>query len=416
MNFSIDWFKTRLLDRLVRYARINTTSDPHADSTPSTPGQWDLLNLLVKELDSIGVKDVELTEAGYLIARLPATAGCETSPVVGFMAHVDTSFDAPGENVNPQVHPDYSGEKIELKNGVVLDPKSDPDLAERKGDTIITTDGTTLLGADDKAGIAEIVTAVEWLLAHPEEKHGAVEIVFTPDEETGRGMNGFPKEKLKSSCCYTLDGDVAGTIEAECFNAEIATIVFKGVPTHPGTARGILVNAVGMAAGFVSMLPRNESPEATDERYGYYFPHEISGNADEARLIVLLRDFEGEGLRRRREALESFARAVEAQYPGGRVTVGSVKQYANMRNYFENEPRAIGFLEEAVRRTGLTPVVKIIRGGTDGARLSEMGIPTPNFFTGGHSYHSRSEWAALGVMVSACEVVIHLASLWGEAS
>lgn len=416
MNIPRDWFRKPLLERLLDYVRVCTTSDPHVEIIPSTPGQWELLKLLTRKLKALGIEDVQLTDGGYLIARLPASRGCESLPVIGFLAHVDTSFDAPGENIKPRVHENYDGKPIELAGGVTIDPEHDENLAARKGDTIITSDGTTLLGADDKAGIAEIMTAAEWLIAHPEVDHGGVELVFTPDEETGRGMNNFPKEKLDSYCCYTLDGDVEGTIETECFNAEKATIVFEGVPIHPGSARGRLVNALSMAAGFVTMLPRNESPEATDGRYGFYLPQEMSGNADRSELAVLLRDFEEEELTRRREGLQSFARAVEAQFPGGRVTVKAQKQYVNMRSYFERDPRIVELLEEAVHLAGLKPVRKIIRGGTDGARLSEMGIPTPNIFAGGHNFHSRSEWASLDVMVSACQVIIRLAALWRESA
>jgi tripeptide aminopeptidase len=413
MNFSTEWLGQQLLDRFVRYARIYTTSDPHIDTSPSTPGQWELLKLLVKELKEIGIDDIDLNDEGYLIARIPASPGCESVPIIGFLGHVDTSSDAPGEGVTPQIH-EYEGGCITLNGGVVIDPEVDGELARRSGDTIITSDGTTLLGADDKAGIAEIVTAALWLVSHPEVEHGAIELIFTPDEETGKGMDRFPREKLRSACCYTLDGDVEGVIETECFNAARADIVFNGIPIHPGTARGKLVNALSMAAGFVSMLPRNESPEATDGRYGFYLTHELSGTTDRAELVVFLRDFEEEEIERRKKALHSFADAVESQFPGGRVTVNITPQYANMRHSFDKEPRVVGLLEEAVRRTGLEPVRRIIRGGTDGSRLSAMGIPTPNIFTGGHNYHSRSEWAALGVMVSACQVIIHLSTLWRE--
>lgn len=415
MNFSTEWFGRQILDRFIKYARISTTSDPHAETRPSTPGQWDLLKLLVQELRETGIEEVDLNEEGYLIARIPASPGCALVPGIGFLAHVDTSFDAPGEGVIPRIHK-YAGGSITLEGGVVIDPEVDGELARRIGDTIITSDGTTLLGADDKAGIAEIVTAAIWLVSHPEVEHGAIELIFTPDEETGKGMDHFPKEKLRSACCYTLDGDVEGAIETECFNAAKAHVVFDGIPIHPGTARGKLVNALSMAAGFISMLPRNESPEATDGRYGFYLPHELSGTADRAELVVLLRDFEAEEIERRKKALHSFAGAVESQFPGGRVTAATATQYVNMRHSFDKEPRVVELLEEAVRRAGLEPVRKIIRGGTDGARLSEMGIPTPNIFTGGHNYHSRGEWAALGVMISACRVIIHLSALWRERS
>jgi tripeptide aminopeptidase len=413
MNFSTEWLGQQLQDRFVRYARIYTTSDPHIDTSPSTPGQWELLKLLVQELKEIGIEDIDINDEGYLIARIPASPGCESVPVIGFLGHVDTSFDAPGEGVKPQIH-DYEGGCITLNGGVVIDPEIDGELARRIGDTIITSDGTTLLGADDKAGIAEIVTAALWLVSHPEVEHGVIELIFTPDEETGKGMDRFPREKLRSTCCYTLDGDVEGVIETECFNAAKAQVVFDGIPIHPGTARGKLVNALSMAAGFISMLPRNESPAATDGRYGYYFAHELSGNTDSAKLEVLLRDFEVEEIERRKKALQAFADAVESQFPGGRVTIKATAQYANMRHSFDKEPRVVGLLEEAVRGAGLEPERRIIRGGTDGSRLSAMGIPTPNIFTGGHNYHSRSEWAALGVMISACQVIIHLSTLWRE--
>ena len=413
MKFSTEWLGQQILDRFVRYARIHTTSDPHQEISPSTPGQWDLLKLLVRELEEIGVEDIDLNDDGYLIAKLKASAGCESIPAIGFLAHVDTSFDAPGDGVKPQIH-EYTGGTITLAGGVVIDPDVDGELGRRAGDTIVTSDGTTLLGADDKAGIAEIMTAAHWLKTHPEVEHGPIELIFTPDEETGKGMDRFPLEKLESSCCYTLDGDGEGVIETECFNAVKAIIEFKGIPIHPGTSRGKLVNAVTMAAEFVSMLPRNESPEATDERYGFYHAHELSAKVDGAVLEVILRDFEEEEIERRKKALYAYAAAVESQFPGGQVSIETINQYANMRNSFEKEPRVVGLLEEAVSRTGLELERRIIRGGTDGSRLSAMGIPTPNIFTGGHNYHSRSEWAALGVMVSACKVIIHLSALWRE--
>ena len=414
MKFSNDWFKWQLLDRFPRYARIHTTSDRHSDALPSTPGQWDLLRLLVDELNSIGVKNVDLTDEGYLIATIPASSGFEAAPVVGFMAHVDTVSDAPGENVKPVVHEKYDGTPIILNDGVVIDPAQNEILAGCIGDTIITSDGTTLLGADDKAGVAEIMTAAAWIASNKDFKHGALELIFTPDEETGKGMDKFPAEKLSSRCCYTLDGDVEGTIEAECFHAEKAEVTFSGISIHPGTARGKLVNAVAMAASFVSMLPRNESPEATDERYGFYLPLEIEGTAEKANVTVLLRDFEKAEVERRVDGLRSFASAVEAQYPGGKVEVAVDVQYLNMREYLDQDPDVVGLLKKAVQNAGIEPEEKIIRGGTDGARLSAIGVPTPNIFTGGNSYHSRGEWAALSVMVKAAQVIIHLASLWSE--
>ena len=414
MKFSTEWFQEQLLGRFLTYVRMHTTSDRHVETVPSTPGQWELLRLLEHELEEIGVTDSELTEEGYLIARIPATSAGMDSPSVGFMAHVDTVSDAPGEGVEPQLHENYSGDTIKLSDGIVIDPAENEILAGRLGDTIITSDGTTLLGADDKAGIAEIMTAASWILSHPEFEHGPVELIFTPDEETGRGMDRFPVKKLSSICCYTLDGDTEGTIETECFNAEKADIRFTGVAIHPGTARGKLVNAVAMAAGFVSMLPRNESPEATDGRCGFYLPTEIEGTNEHAVVRLLLRDFDQGEIERRRKTLDAIARTVESQFPGGKVVIEYTKQYSNMRTHLDKEPRVAELLEDAVRATGIEPVRKLIRGGTDGARLSAMGIPTPNIFTGGNSYHSRSEWASLGAMVRASQVIINLLSLWAD--
>ncbi|MBT3272685.1 MAG: peptidase T, partial [Spirochaetales bacterium] len=299
------------------------------------------------------------------------------------------------------------------EDGIIIDPSENEVLAGRIGDTIITSDGTTLLGADDKAGVAEIMTAAAWIMAHPDFKHGGVELIFTPDEETGKGMNQFPVDKLRSLCCYTLDGDVEGTIEAECFHAVKVDITFAGISIHSGTARGKLVNAVTMAASFVSMLPRNESPEATDGRFGFYLPLELAGTPEESKLTVFLRDFEKTEIERRKKAIDALCAAIEAQFPGGTAQTEESAQYVNMREYLQDEPKVMGLLEEAVRQTGIEPVLKIIRGGTDGARLSAMGIPTPNIFTGGNSYHSRSEWASLQVMERASQVVVNLISLWG---
>ena len=401
MKFSTDWFRKQLLDRFLRYVRIHTTSDRHVDTIPSTPGQWDLLKLLVEELETIGITNPELSGEGYLIARIPATRACGDAPVIGFMAHVDTVSDAPGVGVKPILHEDYAGDPIELEDGVVIDPAENDVLASRIGDTIITSDGTTLLGADDKAGVAEIMTAASWMVSHPEFEHGTIELIFTPDEETGRGMDHFPVDKLESICCFTLDGDTEGTIETECFNAEKADVHFEGIAIHAGTARGKLVNAVTMAASFVSMLPRNESPEATDGRYGFYLPLEVGGSNEKAELTLLLRDFDQHEIERRRKTLGFLAKAVEGQFPGGKVQIEYKQQYANMCAYLDREPMVLELLEKAVRATGIEPIRKIIRGGTDGARLSATGIPTPNIFTGGNSYHSRSEWAAVNVMIRA---------------
>lgn len=397
--------------RFLRYVRIHTTSDPHADKTPTTENQWELLRLLEKELIEIGVEDVELDGKGFLIARLPAHADVN-APAIGFMAHVDTSSDVPGEGVKPLVHENYQGEDLELAEGKLLSPREYPELAGCRGDTLITSDGTTLLGADDKAGVAEILTALRWLKEHPEYPHGEIEAIFTPDEETGKGMNNFPLDKLHSKYCYTMDGGGRGVIEGECFNAHVARVRCTGNVIHLGQARGKLVNAVTMAGVFISMLPRDESPEATDGRYGYYAPFEVKGGLDEAELEVYLRDFESDGMDRRIAALHSLAEAVEASFPGGKVKVETKKMYSNMKKHTDKEPRVMELLDKAVRAAGVEPEHTIIRGGTDGARLSEMGVPAPNVFNGGHNFHSTLEWASVNSMAEAVETILHLAGLW----
>jgi tripeptide aminopeptidase len=365
----------------------------------------------------MGLQDVELDRNGFLIARLPSNlpprlAG--KTPCIGFMAHVDTASDVPGSVVKPRIHENYSGGVIELSGGLTLDPAENPSLLRCKGEVIITSDGTSLLGADDKAGVAAIMNAAEYLLAHPEIPHGEAELIFTPDEETGRGMDRFPREKLRSKAAYTLDGDGEGTIEAECLTAWKAEAKFHGKVIHIGHARGKLVNAVSMASRFVELLPQSESPEATDGAFGYYCPMEISGSLEEATLEIYLRDFDEAHIHRRREALQSFARAIEGAFPGGKVEITEEEQYRNMKEAFCKDPRVLEYLSRAVRETGIEPVYKSIRGGTDGARLSEMGIPTPNIFMGGENFHSKTEWLSLPALVRASQTVVNLLCIWAK--
>jgi tripeptide aminopeptidase len=402
-----------IVPRFVRYVRYWTTSDRRISDTPSTPGQWDLAKTLVQELRDLGLSQVELTDHCYVIARLPPSAGREQAPAVGFMAHLDTASDVPGKDVQPILERNYDGTRISLAGGLCLDPEADPDLAAHKGRDLIHSDGTTLLGADDKAGIAELMAALEYLVRHPDIPHGPVEIIFTPDEETGKGLPGFPLEQIRAAGCYTLDGGPLGELEAECFTAYKADIEFQGRAIHIGAARGILANAAAMAAGYAALLPRSESPEATDGYYGYYCPLEIRGDLETARLEVFLRDFENEGMNRRLAALECFARAIEAQFPGGTVTVKPQLQYLNMREKIEKRPEVMDLLRRAFDRAGVEARLKPVRGGTDGSRLTELGIPTPNIFTGGRQFHSRLEWVSVDEMAAACRVVIELIRLWG---
>ena len=408
MELDRDWFERDLLDRFVRYARLYTTSDPHVETTPSTERQFDLARMLESELLELGVEDVSLDECCRLIARIPAANAMAGATPVGFMSHVDTAPDFTGENVHPQVHRDYDGGVIKLNDQHSLDPAVYPMLANYKGETVITTDGTTLLGADDKAGVAEIMSAVRYLLAHPEIPRPEIEVVFTPDEETGRGMTGFPVEKLRSKFFFTMDGTDEGGVEAACFTAYKAVVKFTGYSIHPGSARGKMANAASMAAQFVTMLPRSESPEATDGQFGFYCATEISGSISSATLTVIVRDFDHDTVRRRVAYLERLAGTIEGAFPGGKVTVSAEKQYLNMADFLEPYPNVLENIKEAIRATGMEPFVHQIRGGTDGARLSEMGIPTPNIFTGGQNLHGRYEWIALSAMVRATKTIVNL--------
>ena len=406
-----EWFSKRLLDRFLKYVKINTASDRHKDVIPSTERQWVLIRLLESELKEIGVENVEVAENGYIIARIPASEGIE-APVIGFMAHVDTSEDESGENVIPRIWKNYDGKALEIGGGITIDPEETPQLKDRVGDTIITASGKTLLGADDKAGVAEIMTAVEYLLTNPQLKHGKLEIIFTPDEETGKGLDLFPLEKLESISCYTLDGDEKGFLESECFNAYLAIVKIAGKMIHPGSARGKLVNAITAASRFLQSIPQAESPEAADGRYGFYFPQELKADASYAELEILIRDFDPKITERRIEALQAVGTAIEKATPGSKVEIDIRKQYLNMREYLDKDPRIMDLLRKAVEKCGVIPREKAIRGGTDGSRLSEMGIPTPNIFTGGLNFHSKKEWASLEVMILASRTIVELVQLW----
>jgi len=397
-----------IIPRFLKYVRFDTESNREKKETPSTPGQWDLAKVLRDELLALGLKDVKLTDSCYLIARLPPSLGKENEPCLGFLAHLDTASDVCGSNVNPQYVQNYNGEKIELMYGLCLDPAKEPGLAEHIGKAIIHSDGTTLLGADNKAGIAEIMAAVEYLINNPQIKHGPVEIIFTPDEETGKGLPEFPVNEIKSAFCYTVDGGPMGEIESECFNAYKADIEFHGKVIHIGHARGILANAALMASAFASLLPRSESPEATDGYYGYYCLMEIKGDLEKASLEIFLRDFETTGMERRLSALETFAKTIEAQFPGGKVIVKSQPQYYNMKVKIDEKPDVLERLKKALQNLRIEWNLKPIRGGTDGSRLTELGIPTPNIFTGGRNFHSRLEWISVDEMCAACKVIIEL--------
>jgi tripeptide aminopeptidase len=408
------FFTADILDRFIRYVKIETTSDRHIEAIPSTACQWDLIRLLERELAEMGIRDIFLDTHGYLIARVPASPGLESAPCVGLMAHVDTASDVSAKNLEPRVHADYSGGIIVLEDGISIDPKDSTELREREGDTLITSNGRTLLGADDKAGLSEIMSAARYLQDHPELKHGRLELIFTPDEETGKGLDSFDAAWLSSAACYTMDSGGLGETESECFNAWRAKVTFSGKVIHIGAARGKLANAVAMAADFIQSLPRAESPEATDGWYGYYCAIEVKGSLESAECEVYLRDFTTEGMERRIENLKAIGKAVEAKFPGGSVSIDFQKQYLNMRERLEQHPLVLERLCRAVRENGVEPISKPIRGGTDGSRLTEMGIPTPNVFTGSYNMHSRREWASLSEMVLAARTIVSLVRLWAE--
>jgi tripeptide aminopeptidase len=405
-----------ILERFLRYAVIDTMSDEPLAATrhPSTDGQWDLLRLLAAELKGFGIEDIVEDEHGILIARIPSNIDRKV-PVIGFMAHVDTADDVMGNGVKPRVIESYEGGDIKLNDEYTIVAEENEELASYIGDTLIVTDGNTLLGSDDKAGVAEIMAAAKIVCGDPSIKHGEIELIFTCDEETGCGMDVFPYEKIRCDYCYTVDGGKRYEIEAECFNAAMAKVRFTGVSYHLGAARGRLVNAVTMAAFFVNALPQAESPEATDGRYGYYCAQTIEGNATELELTVYLRDFDLEVLDRRIETLRELAKATEALYPNGKVTVDAKHSYYNMIFAAKEKPFAMDSLYEAGRRLGMPLEQQLIRGGTDGARMAnEKKIPCPNIFTGGHNLHSRFEWAALPAMTDSTALILELVKLGSE--
>lgn len=408
--------RQELLDRFIRYTRIDTQSSlERADSgmQPSSEGQRKLAELLQTELASLGISDTTITEYGYLLARIPATRGQEKIPPFGLCAHLDTALDAPGNDVKARIHENYDGSIITVGNGYVLDPAENPELAECVGHTIITSDGTTLLGADNKAGIAGIMTLISQLDT-TETEHGPLEIVFSPDEETGHGMDRIPLEEIQSKAFYTVDGGREGEIEIECFNAWKCDLAFTGISAHPGTARGKMVNAVTMAAAFVQALPARESPEVTSGYEGFFYPLEIHGSCENATLSVYVRDFDLSVMEQRLKRITLLAEAAEAQFPGGSVTVKQTRQYLNMKEKLDQAPYVVDVLKTAALRAGITIRMTPIRGGTDGSRLTEMGIPTPNIFTGGHNFHSRTEWASLEQMTAMVKTLVELTRSWRE--
>jgi tripeptide aminopeptidase len=403
-----------VLARFLRYVVVDTQSDLDSTAYPSSAKQLDLSRLLVEELHEIGLEDVRLTEHGYVFATLP---GSVSEPVVGLIAHVDTAPSTPGAGVKPIVHNAYDGGPIVLPgdSSQVLDPADNEALAARAGHDIVTSDGTTLLGADDKAGVAEIMAAVAWLARHPDVPRAPVRIGFTVDEETGRGTEHFDLEEFGADLAYTLDGSGVGSLEIESFAAKEVCIRIRGRGTHPGTAKGKLVNSVKLAADLIARLPRDTlSPETTEGREGFVHPHRIRGNSEETAITFIARDHDDGKLESHVELLRTLAREVEQAEPRARVTVDVEFQYPNMRRAIDEHPRVVSAAVEAYRRVGVEPVFEPIRGGTDGARLSAEGLPTPNLFTGGQDYHSLREWASVQDMAAAAAMIVELAQIWSK--
>ena len=401
-----------VLDRFLRYVQIDTQSVRDRKRSPSTPGQLELGRLLVEELRSAGLSDAALDDNGYVTATLPGSEGAEH--VIGLIAHMDTTPDAPGAGVRPIVHRDYEGGVIELpRSQTKLDPATMPELLDKLGHDLVTSSGDTLLGADDKAGVAEIVTAVTYLAAHPELPRPTLRVAFTPDEEIGEGATLFDINQFGAAYAYTLDGSELGELQDETFAAFEVTATVSGVDVHPGQATGKLVNALRIAAQILTALPSDGlTPETTSGREGFIHPYSLTGSASYAQLRAIARDFDEDQLAEHLELFERTARAVLAEHPRAQVEIDVQRQYRNMRSYIEAVPQIVDAAEEAIRAEGIEPIRTPIRGGTDGSRLSEMGLPTPNLFTGGHEFHSVREWASANDMAAAAATIVRLADIW----
>ncbi len=407
-----------VLERFLRYVAYDTQSREGADTYPSTPGQLVLLRDLVTELRALGLADAAIDEHGYVMATIPATTSKPDVPVIGFIAHVDTSPEMSGAGVKPIIHRAYDGRDLVLPDApaeAVLRVADSPYLGECIGHDIVTASGTTLLGADNKSGVAEIVTAAEYLLAHPEIPHGAIRIGFTPDEEVGRGTQHFDVGRFGAHCAYTMDGGPRGEMEFESFSADAITITFRGFNTHPGFAKGRMVNAIKLAARFIERLPADRlSPETTDHLEGFVHPYVVQAAVDRTSVKLLVRDFVTAGLKEKEAWLESLAAEVVAGVPGASFESKVEESYRNMREVLDHHPVVVERAREAIARAGLPVRERAIRGGTDGSKLSFMGLPTPNLFAGEQNFHSRLEWVSVQDMEKAVEVIVQLAMVWEE--
>jgi tripeptide aminopeptidase len=411
-------FTHTVTERFLRYVVIDTQSDPASPTCPSTEKQKDLGRVLAAELKAMGIADAHLDAHGYVYATIPATTEKKV-PVICFCSHMDTSPDCTGKNVKPQIVRNYRGGDIALQGdpSQIIRAAEHPALSDQIGNDIITTDGTTLLGADNKAGVAEIMDAAQFLVQNPQVKHGTIKILFTPDEEIGRGVDKVDLKKLAANFAYTIDGESAGQIEDETFSADGATITIEGVSTHPGFAKGRMEHAIKIAAAIVDALPKTTcSPETTEGMQGFLHPISVSGTLEQATLAFIVRDFTDEGLKDKEALLEGIVKQVMKGYPRSTYRMEVKEQYRNMKRVIDRHPETVEYAIEAIRRAGLTPVRNSIRGGTDGSRLSFMGLPCPNIFAGEHAFHSRLEWVSRQDMEKAVQTIVHLATIWEERS
>jgi len=400
----------QIKERFLKYIQIDTQSDPESQNTPSTEKQWDLARLLARELEDIGLEDVSIDENAYIMATLPSNVAHEV-PTIGFISHFDTSPDYSGSGVKPMIHENYQGQDLVLskKDNIVLSPSYFDDLLLYKGQTLITTDGSTLLGADDKAGIAEIVTAMEHLVQHPEIKHGKIRVAFTPDEEIGRGAHKFDVEKFGADWAYTMDGSQVGELEYENFNAAGATITIRGKIVHPGYAKGKMINSMLIASEFIQKLPATEIPQETEGYEGFFHLQQMKGEVEETRLDYIIRDHDMDLFEARKKEMLRVAEELNAKHGENTVEVEIKDQYFNMREKVEPVMHIVDLAREAMKELGIEPIVKPIRGGTDGSQLSYMGLPCPNIFAGGHNFHGRYEYVPLESMIKATEVIVKIA-------
>jgi len=405
-------------DRFLHYTTFDTQSSEESETFPSTEKQKELAKVLLQELLDMGLQDAAMDENGYVMATLPANND-QKVPVIGLIAHMDTSPDVTGKDVKAQIHKNYDGGDIVLPgdSSVVIKADENPALAQQIGNDIITSDGTTLLGADNKAGIAEIFDAIHHLVKHPEIKHGTIKIAVTPDEEIGKGADKFDIKKFAADYAYTIDGETLGEIEDETFCADSVTMTITGVNVHPGYAKNKLVNAIKIAVEIIEQLPKDSlSPETTEKREGYVHPHQFNGNVEKAEIKFLIRDFTVDGLKEKETYLKKLADKVLAEHPKASLDFKVDKYYRNMKYKIDQDSKVVEYALEAVRRSGIEPIKNIIRGGTDGARLSYDGLLTPNVFTGGHNFHSKQEWISIQDMQKAVEVIVNLVQVWEEKS